>query len=268
MKAMNIDTVEDKKIQQIQSATDINVVSVVKLLPKDPDSSLHANTVSRMVTSTGFLVSTLIGSGVQFEESEPVQGVVKEEPLLRVKEEPDLGFDSGASMKEDKVIKVKEEPGLGFGNEVRVKEEMCFNQTEEAVAKKEDSWPMEEPLNESRKTQINKDASQTAELKSNNQNPPCVKKEPDFECSQKRVDVKKEVSQERKVNGVLVEDEDFPEDPDWYLVGRTIVNAVSTTKGKNKLLDNEIVYFTFPSPVAGYKLQSIVRFSTKRCGEV
>ncbi|MBA0768500.1 hypothetical protein Gotri_017296 [Gossypium trilobum] len=281
MKAMDIDTVEDKKIQEIQSSMDNNVVSVVKLLPNDPDSNLHANTVSRMVTATGFRVSTLIGSGDQFGESEPVQAIVKEEPLLRVKEEPDLGFDSDASMKEDKVIKVKEEPRLGFGNAVRVKEEMGYNQTEEAVAQKEDSWPMDafeeflllqnskvQSLNESRKTQIKKKASETAELKSNNQNPPCVKKEPDFECSQKRVDVKKEVSQERKVNGVLVEDEDFPEDPDWYLVGRTIVNAVSTTKGKNKLLDNEIVYFTFPSPVASYKLQSIVRFSTKRCGEI
>ncbi|TYG55358.1 hypothetical protein ES288_D09G266500v1 [Gossypium darwinii] len=281
MKAMDIDTVEDKKIQEIQSSMDNNVVSVVKLLPNDPDSNLHANTVSRMVTATGFRVSTLIGSGDQFGESEPVQAIVKEEPLLRLKEEPDLGFDSDASMKEDKVIKVKEEPRLGFGNEVRVKGEMGFNQTEETVAQKEDSWPMDtfeeflllqnskvQSLNESRKTQIKKKASETAELKSNNQNPPCVKKEPDFEWSQKRVDVKKEVSQERKVNGVLVEDEDFPEDPDWYLVGRTIVNAVSTTKGKNKLLDNEIVYFTFPSPVSSYKLQSFVRFSTKRCGEI
>ncbi|KAA3454517.1 Helicase protein with RING/U-box domain [Gossypium australe] len=280
MKAMDIDTVEEKKSQEIQSSMDNNVVSVVKLLPKDPDSNLHAITVSRIVTATGFRVSTLIGSGDQFGESDPVQAIVKEEPLLRVKEEPDLGFDSDASMRKDKVIKVKEEPGLGFGNEVRVKEEMGFNQTEEAVAQKEDSWPMDtleeflplqnakvQSLNESRKIQIKKKASETAELKSNNQNPPCAKKEPDFECSQKRVDVKKEVSQERKVNGVLVEDEDFPEDPDWYLVGRTIVNAVSTTKGKNKLLDNEIVYFTFPSPAASYKLQSIVRFSTKRCGE-
>ncbi|MFQ6632546.1 hypothetical protein Gotur_010058 [Gossypium turneri] len=247
MKAMDIDTVEDKKIQEIQSSMDNNVVSVVKLLPNEPDSNLHANTVSRMVTATGFRVSTLIGSGDQFGESEPVQAIVKEEPLLRLKEEPDLGFDSDASMKEDKVIKVKEEPRLGFGNEVRVKEEMGFNQTEEAVAQKEDSWPM--------------DTFEEFLLLQNS-------KEPDFECSQKHVDVKKEVSQERKVNGVLVEGEDFPEDPDWYLVGRTIVNAVSTTKGKNKLLDNEIVYFTFPSPVASYKLQSIVRFSTKRCGEI
>ncbi|GMI95934.1 hypothetical protein like AT5G43530 [Hibiscus trionum] len=251
---MDIDTVEAKKIQQVQSAMDNNVVSVVKLHPDGPDSSFRANTVNRMVTATGFRVSTaLIGPDGPSEESEPVLAGLKHEPLLKVKEEPGLGLQSGAPME----VKVKEEPGLGL------------SPTVEVAAKKEHLWPMDrfeefllksanpkvQSLDQTRKTQIKEEVFQ---------DPPLLKKEPDSECLQKQIDVKKE----RRVNGVLVEDGDFPDDPDWFLVGRTIVSAVSTTKGNSKLLDNEIVYFTFPSPGASHKLQSIVRFSTKRCGEI
>ncbi|OMO95524.1 SNF2-related protein [Corchorus olitorius] len=331
MESMDIDTVEEKNIQQIQSVLDSNVVSVVKLHPSDPDSCLQPNNVSRMVTATGFRVSTLIGSHGQFEDSEPVKAVVKAEPFLKVKEEPDLGLESHVLMKEDKTIKVKEEPDLGFDGGVPAKEEMASGCTEETVAQKEDSKPETssgeflqstntkvQSLDDSLKTKIKEEAPEfekelskpkmsfdeflqlknikveslddspkthiktevpdsvsvpceNAESKSDDQKPKLVKEEPDIECVEvlgKPADVKKEAPQERRVNGVLVEDGDFPEDPDWYLVGRTVVNATSTTKGKNKLLDNEIVYFTFPSPGASYKLQSIVRFSTKRCGEI
>lgn len=79
--------------------------------------------------------------------------------------------------------------------------------------------------------------------------------------------VKKEKVEEQRVSAGLVEDGDFPEDPDWFLVGRTLVTALSTTKGR-KLVDNEIVHFTFPSPNSRYNMQWIVRFSTKRSGEV
>ncbi|XVF62919.1 hypothetical protein PTKIN_Ptkin09bG0047400 [Pterospermum kingtungense] len=353
MEAMDTDSVEDMKtVQQIQSALDNNIVSVVKLPPSDPGSCLPSNTVSRMVTATGFRVSTLTGSGVQFEESEPVKTHVKEEALLKVKEEPDLGIQSDVSMTENKEIEakeepvlkvkedpdlgiqsdvlmtenkeieekdepflkvkeeadlgvqsdvlmtenkeieVKEEPCLGFEREVPVKEEMTSDCREEPMAMNEGPKPMMSfneflkstntkvlSLDESLNTQIKEEvadsdpvvqvqSSENVELKSGNQNPPPVKKEPDLECSEKPADVKKEAFEERRVNGVLVEDGDFPEEPEWYLVGRTIVNAVSTTKGKNKLLDNEIVYFTFPSPAASFKLHSIVRFTTKRCGEI
>ncbi|XP_022723142.1 DNA repair protein RAD5B [Durio zibethinus] len=317
MEAMDIGSVEDKKVQQIQSALDNNVVSVVKLLPNDPDSCLRSDTVCRMVTATGFRVSTLIESGDQFEESEPVKTQVKEEPFLKVKEEPglgiestvlmkenkkiklkeesDLGIESKVLMKENKEIKVKQEPGLGFESEVPVMEEMVSGFRKEPVAKNEDSKSRMsfdeflqltntkvQSLDDTLKIQIKEEAvdsvsvalvkaSEVIEMKSDTQNLPLVKKELGFECSkelQKPADIKKDAFEERRVNGVLVEDGDSPEEPDWYLVGRTIVNAVSTTKGKNKLLDNEIVYFTFPSPAASHKLQSIVRFSTKRSGEI
>ncbi|XP_009772967.1 DNA repair protein RAD5B [Nicotiana sylvestris] len=79
---------------------------------------------------------------------------------------------------------------------------------------------------------------------------------------------------------IVIEDGDFPEDPDWLLVGRTIVTGLSTTKGR-KLENNEIVHFAFPqqgnskcssqwggSRAAVAAASSIVRFSTKRFGEI
>ncbi|CAN4116553.1 unnamed protein product [Withania somnifera] len=78
----------------------------------------------------------------------------------------------------------------------------------------------------------------------------------------------------------VIEDGDFPEDSDWLLVGRTVVTGLSTTKGR-KLQNNEIVHFSFPqsgssnnsshwggSRAAIAAASSIVRFSTKRSGEV
>lgn len=66
-----------------------------------------------------------------------------------------------------------------------------------------------------------------------------------------------------------VEDGDFPVEPDWYLVGRSVVTGISMAKG-NKLADNEIVHFSFPSRNMSYRSNAnwIVRFSTKRYGEV
>ncbi|XP_049395327.1 DNA repair protein RAD5B-like [Solanum stenotomum] len=79
---------------------------------------------------------------------------------------------------------------------------------------------------------------------------------------------------------VVIEDGDFPEDSDWLLVGRTVVTGLSTTKGR-KLENNEIVHFSFPqlgssnqsshwggSRAAIAAASSIVRFSTKRSGEI
>ncbi|XP_057957622.1 DNA repair protein RAD5B isoform X2 [Malania oleifera] len=84
----------------------------------------------------------------------------------------------------------------------------------------------------------------------------------------------------RTLSSVVVEDGDFPEEQDWLLVGRTMVTALSTTKG-TKLVDNEIVHFSFPSAdsrsryraygasaKAGAAASGIVRFSTKRSGEI
>lgn len=76
----------------------------------------------------------------------------------------------------------------------------------------------------------------------------------------------KKVNTEVDARKVKVEDGDFPVERDWYLVGRSLVTATSTSKGR-RLEDNEVVNFAFPSTV-NLKVPNIVRFSTKRCGEV
>ncbi|XP_073046809.1 DNA repair protein RAD5B [Primulina eburnea] len=91
---------------------------------------------------------------------------------------------------------------------------------------------------------------------------------------------KMERSREMRLSTVLVEDGDFVEEPDWLMVGRTVINGLSTTKGR-KLENNEIVHFAFPIAVKGNRCNSpfvsakasnaassIVRFSTKRSGEI
>ncbi|CAI0383903.1 unnamed protein product [Linum tenue] len=72
---------------------------------------------------------------------------------------------------------------------------------------------------------------------------------------------------QRIIDGLVVEDGEFPEERGYYLVGRTMVTAVSTSRGR-KLADNEIVYFNYSKSSSKSNAQWIVRFSTKRCGEV
>ncbi|KAL0737049.1 hypothetical protein Bca4012_013259 [Brassica carinata] len=76
----------------------------------------------------------------------------------------------------------------------------------------------------------------------------------------------KKVNTQVDARKVRVEDGDFPVEKDWYLVGRSLVTATSTSKGR-RLEDNEVVNFAFPSTV-NWKVPNIVRFSTKRCGEI
>lgn len=91
----------------------------------------------------------------------------------------------------------------------------------------------------------------------------------------------KERVEDRRIRStVVLEDGDFLEEPDWLLVGRNLVMGLSTTKGR-KLENNEIVHFAFPnvdsrnkynspfvSSKAAFAASGIVRFSTKRYGEV
>ncbi|XP_043694361.1 DNA repair protein RAD5B [Telopea speciosissima] len=70
------------------------------------------------------------------------------------------------------------------------------------------------------------------------------------------------VEQESTLLSTDVEDGEFPEEPDWFLVGRTSVTGVSTCKRK-RLEFNEIVHFALPK-----RFSDIVRFSTKRSGEI
>lgn len=77
-----------------------------------------------------------------------------------------------------------------------------------------------------------------------------------------------------------VENGEFPEEAEWFLVGRATVKGLSTCRGR-KLEFDEIVDFSFPSSngkkvynrqwgssKGAVAFSEIVRFSTKRSGEV
>ncbi|XP_050373308.1 DNA repair protein RAD5B [Argentina anserina] len=76
-----------------------------------------------------------------------------------------------------------------------------------------------------------------------------------------------EVVSVKEVRPPNLEDGDFPTERDWLSVGGTVVSALSTSKGR-KLVDNEIVNLSFPAVNSSNKIKWIVRFSTKRCGEI
>nr|XP_048333203.1 DNA repair protein RAD5B-like isoform X2 [Ziziphus jujuba var. spinosa] len=130
-------------------------------------------------------------------------------------------------------VAVKEEHASGVEQKVSVKEETVSNQP----------WPFDDY--KAMREKFMKNREQTGSKK------PC--------------DVKKERAEDRVFNSLPVEDGDFPEEPGWFLVGRTVVTALSTSRGR-KLVDNEIVYFSYPTSIGIFN--SIVRFSTKRVGEV
>ncbi|KAI9119451.1 hypothetical protein K1719_009327 [Acacia pycnantha] len=94
-----------------------------------------------------------------------------------------------------------------------------------------------------------------------------VKEVGSFPCFQKSSEVKKKNAELELPRPPNVEDGEFPEYPDWFLAGRTIITALSTTKGR-KLVDNEIVHFDFRSAFAKRNSKWILRISTKRSGEV
>ncbi|XP_027935032.1 DNA repair protein RAD5B-like [Vigna unguiculata] len=79
------------------------------------------------------------------------------------------------------------------------------------------------------------------------------------------VEVRKAVEKRNIPN---LEDGEFPEEAGWFLLGRKVEVAISTARGVNRLVDNEIVHFNFPLPTYSRKSQLIVRVSTKRSGEV
>ncbi|KAI3763646.1 hypothetical protein L2E82_13640 [Cichorium intybus] len=87
------------------------------------------------------------------------------------------------------------------------------------------------------------------------------------------------VIDDKKVNPIVIENGDFEVEAGWLLVGRTAITGLSATKGR-KLEDNENVHFAFLnfdsrvrsnswiSSRAAIAASGIVRFSTKRSGEI
>ncbi|KAK4586149.1 hypothetical protein RGQ29_023372 [Quercus rubra] len=207
----------------------------------------------------------------------------KEEPQVnRVKEEPDVGFDD------------KKKPEDSASNRPLVPEKSVEAKVPSVPETSVKNMPYQEWLQfrgyakssgegtNSHEKKVKPEGLETARLANESKANVRVREEPRLFAENKvnvkeesvrssfwskPQKVKKEKVEEQRVSAGLVEDGDFPEDPDWFLVGRTLVTALSTTKGR-KLVDNEIVHFTFPSPNSRYNMQWIVRFSTKRSGEI
>lgn len=172
------------------------------------------------------------GLNAQVKQEAPIEAVPISwaKAIVPVKNEP---IDVDPINCSKPVVTVKQEPSLGVGQKPPVvKEEPVKEITRESFMKKFNRIP-------SRRVQ----------------------------ASQSTSDAKKRRTEDQKPCLIPVEDGDFPEEPDWFLVGRTMVTALSTTKGR-KLADNEIVHFSSSSKDWGSNAHWIVRFSTKRHGEV
>lgn len=209
--------------------------------------------------------------------------------FLKVKEEPHVGFVEG------EVLKVKEEPDLGFGDEK--KDQSCDEKSLVLVGKVEEEARHEPSsvmaaIRVKEEGQAESEVTVTSRLRPEWEVKELVSVQPlsarklsddEYKKMQPGCDghrAKKARTQENALSAVVIEDGDFPEELGWLLVGRTVVTGLSTTKGR-KLENNEIVHFMFPGPAtktklsthfmsskAAHAVSSIVRFSTKRYGEV
>ncbi|KAG2722109.1 hypothetical protein I3760_02G114900 [Carya illinoinensis] len=218
------------------------------------DESLNESRPKVEVKEEPYLGSEDKLDKVQVKEGSPNESRTK----VELTEEPDSRAENELHVKEGlpnesrTTVGLTEKPDLRPGNKVHVKEELPIESTPEVKVIKEPDLRAENkvyvkgPVGAENKVSAKEPIGSTF----------CSK-------SQK---VKKEIVEERVVSGP-VEDGDFPEDPEWFLVGRTIVTALSTSKGR-KLVDNEVVHFAFSSTNWRPNAPWIVRFSTKRSGEI
>ncbi|KAK6161357.1 hypothetical protein DH2020_004738 [Rehmannia glutinosa] len=255
---------------------------------------------------SGEISTALVGrSGLSFEDGLNMQNPEKKE---EVKQE----IDTGVGLKES--VKVKEECDVGFVNgdlsgdeRKNLSSEISLGLVGRSDLSFEEWLKLRYP---------EKKKEEKPEITSGAKAETRVKEEPNMDIENKSVIIVKEEAKElisvqplsaRKLSddefrmiqmrhnknkpkrervddmslsSVVIEDGDFPEEPDWLLVGRTVITGLSTTKGR-KLENNEIVHFAFPnanvksrnsshfmSAKAANAASSIVRFSTKRFGEI
>ncbi|KAL6989855.1 DNA repair protein rad5b [Sarracenia purpurea var. burkii] len=360
---------EAESVKKIQSVlcieiSELKILQALSQCNDNPDAAINnifdttcapPLDVKRTVTSTGARVSVelRLENGEELEKSGSVDGM---KPMVRWKEEPDLGFESKGAL-EDGIVrsdcvqklapkmtfdeflratntkvmaddeylksqmkpdsedelrcglkptrKLKEDPDLGFENKDILKEGIVRSDCVQNLAPKGSSdkhlksQMKQEPEAESCcESTVGIGANEHPDLEYEKKVP--VKYSNDFKwksyeefdgyCKSRMGSnsnwqkpsshVKKEKVEDRRLSTVVIEDGDFPDEPDWLLVGRTAITGLSTTKGR-KLENNEIVHFAFPSAdlmsrynshwgsaKAAFATSSIVRFSTKRSGEI
>ncbi|CAH9083615.1 unnamed protein product [Cuscuta epithymum] len=236
--------VSEPHIQKVLSSCNNNADAAVNYLldnPLPPD-------VTETETATGAPIS---GPMKLEEKSEEMKGLVcsdnkevKKEPDLDVQSIPPVVQGSSEEIKEQKAVKIEiEELNISEVDKPDSKAMVVISKKEEA-----EEVLYVEPL-----------SMRAPPLK------------PAFERIRPRPqNGKAEKKVEMALTTVLIEDGDFPDEADWLLVGRNIITGLSTTRGR-KLENNEIVHFSFPGPDS-FKYakgsSSIVRFSTKRFGEI
>ncbi|KAM7485213.1 hypothetical protein LguiA_001222 [Lonicera macranthoides] len=254
-------------------------------------------TVKRTVTSTGARISTQIKEENSEESADFKSMDLK--PRVRAKEESDPGVEGKESTQQE-LPSIKSKARLGFEeflratntkveaddeylqfnsqiktDNVKVKEE-SKDEFENALIKIECDKETGEPkLGFEDKVKGNVKLEEAILVQPLNSRPPSVYENErktltgsnQSQAKAKPSYAKKERVEERSLSTVVIEDGDFPEEPDWLLVGRNAISGLSTTKGR-KLENNEIVDINFPSNDSRSKYTGIVRFSTKRNGEI
>ncbi|KAI4317988.1 hypothetical protein L6164_025804 [Bauhinia variegata] len=254
----------EEKVQkvQLQIGSEVPELVILKALSEsgsDPDAA-----VKFLNNNPGFLARPLTVIPHSATSAQPLDELSLKG---KVKEEVDVGFQKQVSVKkvmssdaslpswsrnEMKGVKVKEECGESEVREMTFEELCKITNTKLQSVKEEkpEKKPKDHPVMILGRQRVEREHVTVAPL-------------PAFE---KQHQVKKERIENKMVNPSNVEDGDFQEEPEWFLIGRSFIDACSTTKGR-KLVDNEIVYFNFP-PASRYKSHCIVRISTKRSGEI
>ncbi|GFZ14244.1 helicase protein with RING/U-box domain-containing protein [Actinidia rufa] len=248
-----------------------NPDAAINYILDTPGLLLPPMEVKRTVTSTGARVSAQIKvtSGEELEKSESVDGL---KPMVREKSEsdfiqksaPNMSFDEFLLATNTKVMADDEYLKTLIKQEAVEGESVCGSKADEKAKEATNTKVMAD--NEYLKTQIKKE-SEEGESVCGLKAAIRVKEEPDLgfknkvsakqsheskwhtsrrpDHMQKPSYVKKERVEDTSLSNVVIEDGDFPEEPNWLLLGRTMVTGLSTTKGR-KLENNEIVHFAFP----------------------
>uniref|UniRef100_A0A5B7BJ23 SWI/SNF-related matrix-associated actin-dependent regulator of chromatin subfamily A member 3-like 3 n=1 Tax=Davidia involucrata TaxID=16924 RepID=A0A5B7BJ23_DAVIN len=243
---------------------------VKKLAPKMSFDEFLQATNTKVMSEDEYLKTQI--KQERAEESEEPKSICGSKVEVKVKEEPDVGIEKKVPVKEpsmwdmsfEEYHRSEIESFHGSKTEFRVKEESDAVVENKVSLKKVLALDWDKPSLETGKMREENRRSQTG---------------PHYNLL-KPSNVKKERVEDRRLSTVVIEDGDFPEEPDWLLVGRTTVTGLSTTKGR-KLENNEIVHFAFPSADSRSRFSSqwvsakaaaassaIVRFSTKRSGEI
>ncbi|CAK9318722.1 unnamed protein product [Citrullus colocynthis] len=257
----------DSFIQRTLLTSDGDIDEAIKYILQNPGFLARPLSVVRTVTSTGARVSTQFmqdESGFGFEDkgienrgasSDRPEGLPKAIRTWETRFDEFLKQTNTKVMSDEKYSKIPEENPAA---KIQAKEEAV--ETNAQPGANTNVRVKEEPDLEFKNRVFAREASSRTEYFAKSVSSTPRTNSVDSDGMQK--------------NGTLsndgrckIDDGDFPVEPDWFLVGRTVVTAMSTTKG-DKLADNELVNFAFPSSNSRFNAQWIVRFSTKRSGEI